>query len=53
VTMELFLNLNGWALEAEDADCIATMLALAAGELGEKAFAGWLRKHLVKNRDVG
>lgn len=46
VVMELFLNLNGWALRADDADCISTMLALAAGNLSEKALAAWLRKHI-------
>jgi len=48
VVMELFLSLNGWILNANDADCISTMLSLAAGELGEKALATWLRRHLVK-----
>jgi len=48
VVMELFLDLNGWSLNAEDADCISTMEALASGKLGEKAFAGWLRAHLAK-----
>ena len=45
VLMELFLNLNGWRLEASDADCITTMLALAAGDLSEENLAGWLRQH--------
>lgn len=48
VVMELFLNLNGWILNADDADCISTMLVLAAGELDEKALANWLRSHLEK-----
>jgi death-on-curing protein len=48
VVMELFLNLNGWNLNAEDADCISTMEALASGRVGEKAFAEWLRGHLAK-----
>jgi death on curing protein len=48
VVMELFLNLNGWNLNAEDADCIATMEALASGKLSEKAFSKWLRDHLAK-----
>lgn len=48
VVMELFLNLNNSALEADDADCIATMMALAAGDPGEKALAAWLRGHVVK-----
>ena len=48
VVMELFLNLNDWTLEANDTDCIATMMALAAGDLSEKTLAGWLREHIVK-----
>jgi death on curing protein len=48
VVMELFLNLNGWALEADDHDCISTMLSLASGELKEQDLAEWLRRHLVR-----
>jgi death-on-curing protein len=48
VVMELFLNLNGWNLNAEDAECIPTMEELAAGKLSEKAFSDWLRGHLAK-----
>ncbi len=48
VVMELFLDLNGWILKADDAECISVMESLAAGELGEKAFATWLRKHIEK-----
>lgn len=47
VAAELFLLLNGWALQASDADCVLTMLALASGELAEPAFADWLRRHAV------
>ena len=50
VVMELFLNLNGWTLEADDADCISTMLALAAGELSEKALTKWLRERIVEKQ---
>lgn len=45
VCTELFLLLNGASLTADDAQCVATMLALAAGELGEAEFTGWLRTH--------
>ena len=45
VVMELFLSLNGWILNAEDANCISTMQSLAAGDLTEKALAAWLRGH--------
>ena len=43
VAVELFLSLNGFNLTATDVDCVITMLALAAGELREKAFTRWLR----------
>lgn len=45
VLMELFLNLNGWLLEASDADCITTIQALAAGDLSEENLAARLRQH--------
>lgn len=45
VTTELFLELNGHTLDAADADCVVTILALAAGELDEAAFADWIRRH--------
>ena len=43
VCTELFLALNGYQLQAEDAACVSTMLALAAGDLPESEFAAWLR----------
>ena len=45
VCSELFLILNGYLLQADDALCVSTMLALAAGELPEAEFADWLRNH--------
>ena len=45
VAVELFLNLNGWELRADDAECVITILDLAAGYLTEEAFANWLRQH--------
>ena len=45
VAAELFLRLNSWQLVSTDADCVFTMLALAAGELSESEFAAWLRAH--------
>ena len=43
VCTELFLALNGYRLQADDAVCVGTMLALAAGDLPESEFAAWLR----------
>ena len=48
VAAELFLQLNGWQLEVEDADCVLTMLAVASGDITEDAFADWLRLHAHK-----
>ena len=45
VCAELFLVLNGHTLTADDADCVTTMLAVAAGDIEEAAFAAWLRAH--------
>lgn len=45
VAVELLLVLNGWVLLADDAQCVLTMLALAAGDLSEDEFAHWLRSH--------
>lgn len=48
VAVELFLALNGWDLNADDADCVLTMLSLAAGDLSEEEFAAWIRQHGAK-----
>ena len=45
VAAELFLRLNGLALHADDASCMLTMLAVAAGDMPEEEFAAWLRAH--------
>ena len=46
VVLELFLQLNDHELDATDADCVLTMLAVAAGEVTEAKLATWIRKHL-------
>ena len=43
----LFLYLNGFRLQATQADTTLTMLGVAAGEVSEEAFAAWLRCHIV------
>jgi death-on-curing protein len=45
--MTLFLALNGRPLRAEEPDAIVTMLAVAAGELGEPELAAWCRQRGV------
>ena len=41
----VFLARNGRRLVAPEADATAMMMALAAGETDETAFAAWLRDH--------
>ena len=46
VAAELFLVLNGYELQADDADCVVTVLSVAAGEMAEDDFAAWIRGHM-------
>lgn len=41
----LFLALNGYRLVSAQAEATLTMLALAAGDIDETTFAGWIREH--------
>jgi death-on-curing protein len=47
VAMELFLLDNGFSLIASDEDSLLTMLRLAAGEMSEEDYAGWIRGNVV------
>lgn len=47
VLARLFLVLNAVELSFTSEDAIATVLALAAGELSEEEMADWFRTHLV------
>ena len=49
VAVELFLALNGWTLNASDADCVMAMLRLAASEWSEAQFAQWVRDSSTRN----
>ena len=44
----LFLSLNGYRLDADQADATLTVLALAAGDIDEPEFAAWIRSHAAK-----
>ena len=48
VALELFLALNGHELMAGDADCVVTMLAVAAGDIEEAELAEWIRQNVTK-----
>ena len=43
----LFLALNGFRLTSTQVEATLTVLALAAGDIGEDEFAQWLRDHSV------
>ena len=47
VMARLFLKLNDVEIAFDKSDAIRTMVAVAAGELTEEAFAGWLRAQLI------
>jgi death-on-curing protein len=46
VVSETFLRLNGYTLDATDAELVVAFLGLAAGELGEEEMADWFRLQL-------
>ena len=46
VISETFLVLNGYSLNATDAELVVATLTLAAGELSEVELADWFRMHL-------
>lgn len=46
VACELFLMANSHELAANDEECLAMMLSLAASEIDEAEFAAWLRENV-------
>ncbi len=47
VVSETFLVLNGYGLNASDAEIVVAFLALAAGDLSEAELADWFRTRLT------
>lgn len=47
VTGAVFLGVNGYRIEAEQAEVIAAMLSLAEHMIDEAGYAQWLRDHAV------
>ena len=47
VVSETFLAINGFALNATDAEIVVAFVALAAGELPEDELADWFRTRLT------
>jgi death on curing protein len=46
VVAEVFLELNGSELKADDAACVETMLKVAAGDMDQETMATWIRANL-------
>jgi death on curing protein len=46
-SMYAFLRLNGLIIEAEEAEVVSVVLALAAGDLDELGLADWLKNHTI------
>ena len=45
LALATFLGINGYALDATDADVVTTMVSLADGKLSEAQLASWIREH--------
>ncbi len=50
VLLELFLELNGFELDAEDAECATVIWSLASGEMKEADFFAWVTAHARAKR---
>lgn len=48
VAMELFLELNGHSLTANDTECVTVMLGVADGSVDDAALADCLRSHMTR-----
>ena len=45
-TIDVFLQLNGQELCAQEADAAVTLLAVAAGDIDQKELASWIRSNM-------
>jgi death on curing protein len=50
VVAEAFLDLNGYAMDAPDAEIVSTMWAVASGVLPEIQLATWFRSYVAKSK---
>lgn len=46
VAMAVFLDINGWSLEAPESEVVQVMLDVASGEMAEASLASWVRTHI-------
>jgi death on curing protein len=49
IILELFLEQNGWTLNADDETCVTILGTVASDGLSESAFAAWIRDHLIRS----
>jgi len=50
LALATFLGINGYELDATDADVVTTMLSLADGKLTETQLAVWIREHMRREK---
>ena len=50
LAMVTCLGMNGYELEATDAEVVAEILAPADGSVSEEALSDWVRQHCTKRR---
>lgn len=50
LAMATFLGLNGYELEATDAEVVAEIVSLADGSATEESLTDWIRGHSIKRR---
>jgi death-on-curing protein len=48
VAMAVFLDLNGWSLEAPEPEVVRIMVDVADGRISEAKLADWVRTHLQR-----
>lgn len=48
VLMDVFLQKNGWELQASDEESYGTMIQLALGKLSKDGLSAWLKAHSAK-----
>ncbi len=48
VVTDIFLQMNGWQIDATEKDAYKIMLGLAGGDLSKPALARWLRAHSTR-----
>lgn len=47
LAMAVFLGLNGYEIEAPEAEVVTVMVSMAAGRMSEARVAGWVRGRIV------